>query len=26
MVMHDRNSDQVAEVSQKWFVSKGLSE
>jgi pimeloyl-ACP methyl ester carboxylesterase len=26
MVMHDKNSDQVAEVIQKWFVSKGLSE
>jgi pimeloyl-ACP methyl ester carboxylesterase len=26
MVMHDKNSDQVAEVIQKWFVTQGLSE
>ena len=26
MVMQDKNSDQVAEVINKWFVSKGLSE
>jgi pimeloyl-ACP methyl ester carboxylesterase len=26
MVMHDKNSDQVAEVIQKWLVGKGLSD
>ena len=26
MIMQDKNSDQVAEVIQKWLVSKGLAE
>ena len=26
MLMQDKNSDQIAEVIQKWLVSKGLSD